>query len=365
MGEVLLARHDHLGRPAILKRTLRGLADQAELSERLDREARAAGAVHHQNVVAVYDLFTHRGARYIAQEYVNGIDLAGALLCEGPFPWEIAARIGLEVARGLEAVHAHGTLHRDLKPANLLLGRDGAVKIGDFGLALDANATSLTQPGVVLGTPAYMAPEQLRCAPTDARTDLFAWGCVVYEMITGHPPFQPPDPTTTSRPTLCPAALTARIERGDYRSVRRGANGVPRRFARLLARCLRAKMTRRPATAREVRQILEAVLDEASPADCQERLAGWLRRRGLVEPTPDDTVLDLDPPLTGDAPRGLRAWAAAAALAAAASALTLAGPKPLTGFLEETASAARELGHHWAQPPSGDTSTRRATRLGP
>jgi len=365
MGEVLLARHERLGRPVILKRTLRGLAGRDELAERLEREARAAGMVHHQNVVAVYDLFTHRGARYIAQEYVAGVDLAGALLCEGPFPWEIAARIGLEVARGLEAVHAHGTLHRDLKPANLLLGRNGAVKIGDFGLALDANATPLTQPGVVVGTPAYMAPEQLRCGPTDARTDLFAWGCVVYEMLTGRPPFYPPGPATTNCPPLSPAALTARIERGDYHSVRRAAHGVPRRFARLIARCLRARTTRRPATTQQVRQTLEAMLNEASPADCQEKLAGWLRRHGLVEPTTGDTALDLTAPLTGNAPRGLRPWAAAAALAAAAAALTLAGPKHLTGLLEDTTSTARELGHHWTQPRPGETTTEHSTRLAP
>ena len=188
MGEVLLAQHEGLARPAVLKRTLRGLADQPELAERFRREARAAGRVHHQNVVAVYDLFTHRGAHYLAQEYVDGVDLSTALAFEGPFPWRIAALVALEVARGLEAVHSQGTLHRDLKPANLLLGRGGQVKISDFGLAIDASASPLTQPGVALGTPAYMAPEQLRCEGADARSDLFAWGCVAYEMPIAEKP---------------------------------------------------------------------------------------------------------------------------------------------------------------------------------
>ena len=116
MGEVLLARQDTLDRPAVLKRILQDLSGPSELAERFQREARSAGAVHHQNVVAVYDLFSHRGAQYIAQEYVDGADLAMALLLEAPIPWRIASLLALEVARGLEAVHAHGTLHRDLKP---------------------------------------------------------------------------------------------------------------------------------------------------------------------------------------------------------------------------------------------------------
>ncbi|MCA9510620.1 MAG: serine/threonine protein kinase, partial [Myxococcales bacterium] len=191
MGEVLLATQTSLGRAVVLKRILRDLAGEPELAARFEREARAAGALHHGNVVAVYDLFTHRGAQYIALEYVDGVDLASAIALEGALPWRVAATIALEMARGLEAVHARGTLHRDLKPANLLLGRRGEVKITDFGLALDAEASPLTRPGVALGTPSYMAPEQLRCERADARSDVFAFGCVLYEMLTGAPAFPP------------------------------------------------------------------------------------------------------------------------------------------------------------------------------
>lgn len=328
MGEVLLARQDTLDRPAVLKRILQDLSGPSELAERFQREARSAGAVHHQNVVAVYDLFSHRGAQYIAQEYVDGGDLAMALLLEAPIPWRIASLLALEVARGLEAVHAHGTLHRDLKPANLLLGRSGEVKITDFGLAIDSSASSLTQPGVALGTPSYMAPEQLRCERIDARSDVFAFGCVLYEMLTGAPPFPSHAPQDSESSGEAAATVAERIQRGCYRPVRRAARGVPRSLARLIKRCLRAKPKHRIASARCLRRQLEALLETPSPADCQAELAHWLRQRGIFEPRDDETVV-----LIADTPeptrRGrLRPWAAATALALATACLGLALTRP-------------------------------------
>jgi serine/threonine-protein kinase len=136
MGVVLLARQTSLDRPAVLKRIRRDLGSYPQLSERFQREARAAAQIHHQNVVAVYDCFSWRSDQYIAQEYVDGVDLSTAISRSGPLPWRVAGLIALEVARGLDEIHGIGTVHRDLKPANILLGRRGEVKIADFGLAL-------------------------------------------------------------------------------------------------------------------------------------------------------------------------------------------------------------------------------------
>ena len=328
MGEVLLARQDTLNRPAVLKRILKDLAGQPELAERFQREARSAGAIHHQNVVAVYDLFTHRGAQYIAQEYVDGADLATVLLIEAPLPWRIASLLALEVSRGLEAVHALGTLHRDLKPANLLLGRRGEVKITDFGLAIDSSASPLTMPGVALGTPSYMAPEQLRCERVDARTDVFAFGCVLYEMLTGAPPFPAQSSPTAESNGAANETVAERIQRGRYRSVRRAARGVPRQLARMVERCLRAKPKRRIASARSLRRGLETLLWTPSPADCQAELARWLWERGMFESRNDETVV-----LVADSPRPtrpghLRPWAAALALSVSAACVVLAFVRP-------------------------------------
>ena len=349
MGEVLLARQDTLGRPAVLKRILRDLANQPELAERFQREARSAGAVHHHNVVAVYDLFSHRGAQYIAQEYVDGADLASALLLEAPLPWRIAALIALEVARGLEAVHAHGTLHRDLKPANLLLGRRGEVKITDFGLAIDAEASALTLPGVALGTPDYMAPEQLRCERVDARTDVFAFGCVLYEMLTGAPPFAlraaRADGTNDAEGSGGKPHETAaeRIQRGRYRRLRRAARGVPRSLARMTERCLHARPKRRIASARELRRQLEDLLGMPSPADSQAEIARWLWERALFEPRRDETIVLVADPPTVLPRRRVRPWVAAAALVASLGCLALAlrEPQAVMRWTDDALSLAR------------------------
>ena len=190
----------------------RGLQGDEEAEQRFLREARTAAAIHHPNVVCVYDCFTWRGEPYIACEYVDGLDAASALAKAGGFPPRIAALIALEVARGLEELHARGLVHRDLKPDNVLLGRAGEVKIADFGIAHDPKEPSLTRSGVSLGTPAYMSPEQIRGERVDFRADLFALGAVLYELLSGTTPFAPPHPEEKDAE---PSQLR-RIERGLF-----------------------------------------------------------------------------------------------------------------------------------------------------
>jgi serine/threonine-protein kinase len=138
MGVVFLARQPSLERRVVLKTLRRDLAEDESWEERFTREAQAAAGVHHPNVVVVYDCFSWRGERFIAQEHVDGKDAASALKQVGRFEPRIVGLVALEVARGLEEIHARGIVHRDLKPANILLGRAGEAKIADFGIALDA-----------------------------------------------------------------------------------------------------------------------------------------------------------------------------------------------------------------------------------
>ncbi len=341
MGLVLLARQESLDRPAVLKRILDGLLPQfPELEARFEREAQTAGRLHHPNVVAVYDRFQHRGAHYIATEYVDGVDLAALLEKEGALPWRIGALIALEVARGLEAIHAAGTLHRDLKPQNLLIGRRGEVKITDFGLAMDTSGTPLTQPGVAVGTPPYMAPEQLRGERVDPRADLFAFGCVLYEMLAGRPPFLMPRDDETG-------SLLGRIESGRYPSVRKLSRKVPRRMARLLRQCLRAKPSRRLASSAELRQRLETLLDRPSPADLRKALSGWLWERQAFETREGETVVLVaasEPPRRH---RKLKLAGATAALLASGAVLALTLRDPMATLrlgdrlIEQGAALAR------------------------
>jgi serine/threonine-protein kinase len=295
MGSVWLARQTSLDRPAVLKRIRRDLAEYPELATRFEREARAAARIHHANVVAVYDTFRWRSDQFIAQEFVDGVDLASALGRSGPMPWRIAAVVGLEVARGLEEIHAQGTVHRDLKPANILLGRRGEVKIADFGLALEADGSSLTEPGVMIGSPTYMPPEQMLGERVDPRCDLFSLGVILYEMLAGVLPFPQHTPASAGAEGADDDtdSLLSRMQKERYVRLRRKAPATPRRLARMVQRCLRARPQSRPAQTREVRIALEAMVGPISPTDLRTELATWLWSRQVFDRRQNETVVQV------------------------------------------------------------------------
>lgn len=322
MGMVVLARQESLDRPAVLKRIHPQLVADAELVARFEREAIAAARLHHPNVVGVYDRFQVRGQQYIATEYVDGVDLAGILQVESRLPWRVAAMIALEVTRGLEAIHGQGTLHRDVKPQNLLVGRHGEVKITDFGLALDTKGSTLTQPGIAVGTPPYMAPEQLRGERVDQRADLFAFGCVLYEMLTSRPPFAEPREGEDD-------SLLARVEAGRYPRVRAHCRDAPRALVRLVRQCLKPKTQRRIGSAVDVRRRLEAILDRPSSADCQQALAAFFWERRVFETRSTETVVMVACAPSNERRRGLRMSIAAAAMMTSMLALGWAIARPM------------------------------------
>ena len=332
MGVVLLGRHATLERRAVLKRLRPELAVSEELVERFAREARAAAAVHHQNVVAVYDWISWRGEHYIAQEYVDGVDLRAALARVGRLPWRIAALVALDVARGLEAIHARGTVHRDLKPANVLLGRGGEVKIADFGVALESTADGLTRPGTTLGTPPYVAPEQLMGERSDTRADLFAFGVVLYELLTGAPPFREPGEDESD-------TLLERISRGRFEGVRRAAPDTPRWLVRCVHSLLRARPRRRPASVQIVRRLLERRL-RMFPGEAKLELASFLWREGVFEPREGDTIVLSTPEAQSGVSPWVR-WALAAALAGAlgSAAFVRVEPASVAAWVETARSA--------------------------
>jgi serine/threonine-protein kinase len=329
MGVVYLARQPALERRVVLKTLRRELADDERVTERFEREARAAAAVYHENVVVVHDCFAWRGVRYIAQEYVDGVDLASALRSAPRFAPRLAALIALEVARGLEQIHARGIVHRDLKPSNVLIRRDGAVKIADFGIALEARGDALTETGHAVGTPLYMSPEQLLGERADARSDLFSLGAILYEMLTGHRPFADEEPGQEG-------GLVRRIEAGRYRAPRRHAPATPRALARLVRASLRARPRRRPASAAHVCAALERRFGAADASARRAEIADALWKLGVFPAREDETRAR-----PADAPRerGPWQWAAlAAALAAGLAVGTLAG-----GWIEVESPAMAQL----------------------
>ncbi len=195
MGVVLKAFDPALKRWVALKVLAPDLASDPRARHRFAREAQAAAAVRHEHIVTIHAVQEANGLPFLVMEYVTGGSLQEYLDQHDKLDWREAVRLGAEVASGLAAAHERGLIHRDIKPSNILLQTDGApmklgvAKIGDFGLARIATETRLTQTGIVAGTPMYMAPEQARSEPLDARADLFSLGSVLYTLCSGREPF--------------------------------------------------------------------------------------------------------------------------------------------------------------------------------
>jgi serine/threonine protein kinase len=196
MGVVYKAKDPTIGRTVALK-TLRldvhGL-ETAEMVRRFQNEARAAGLLSHPNIVTIYDAGEQDGNFYIAMEFIEGTTLQEVLAERRILPAEEAIRLAREICKGLDYAHAYGIVHRDVKPANIMITPRGAVKIMDFGIAKSGG--SVTSTGQVLGTPNYMSPEQVKGRPLDGRSDIFSFGVILYEMLTGEKPFVGQNVTT-------------------------------------------------------------------------------------------------------------------------------------------------------------------------
>jgi eukaryotic-like serine/threonine-protein kinase len=260
MGEVYRARDAKLGRDVAIKILPEALAADPVALARFEREAQAVAALSHPNVLSIHDFGVERGAPYAVMELLEGQTLRGCM-GGGSVPPRKAVEYALQIAAGLGAAHARGITHRDLKPENVFVMRDGHVKILDFGLAKQRPAASAdaavaatrnleTGPGMVMGTVGYMAPEQLRGQEVDPRTDIFAFGAVLYEMLAGRRAFQGATPADTASAILNqdPPELTTLA-----------AVQVLPALDRIVRRCLEKNPDERFHSARDVAFALEAV----------------------------------------------------------------------------------------------------------
>ena len=247
MGTVHLGEDVVLGRRVAVKELTGPLATVPEVRERFLREARALAQISSPHVVQIFDLFEDGDRRFLSMELCEGEDLAARIRQAGRFPAAEAARLGAQIAAALASAHGRGVIHRDLKPSNVLFaGAD--VKVADFGLARMADS-AMTREGAVMGTPCYMAPEQTRGAAVDARADLYALGCVLFEMLTGRPPY-----TGTVQ-----EVLLAHVSPASPPTLESAGHPSPGELGVLVSRLLAKDPAARPQSAQEVADELRAV----------------------------------------------------------------------------------------------------------
>jgi TolB-like protein/predicted Ser/Thr protein kinase len=255
MGVVYLGRDPRLDRAVAVKLLPQEVADDPTRRERCEREARIAASLNHPNVATIYELGEAEGARFIAMERVEGRTLDEHLELTPDLALPDALKLIAQIAEGLSAAHARNVVHRDLKPGNVMVTADRRVKILDFGLAKaveprrEATATALTQPGTWLGTIEYMSPEQARRQAVDGRSDLFALGSVLYEVVTGSPPFR-----RASAADTISAILHEQIVPPSAQCA-----AVPRELDQIVVKLLEKRRDDRYQTARALLEDLEAL----------------------------------------------------------------------------------------------------------
>ena len=282
MGEVYRARDEKLGRDVAIKVLPQNLTSDAEARARFEREAFAVAALSHPNILSIFDFGQDHGIAFAVTELLEGETLREKVAA-GPLSARRAADYALQITRGLAAAHERGVVHRDLKPENLFVTKDGFVKILDFGLARRTPAAgaatenaetvgALTEPGTLLGTVGYMSPEQVRGENADARSDVFSFGAVLFEMLSGEQPFRRATRAET---------MTA-ILREEPPEISEGGRAVSTVLLRIARRCLEKRPIERFQLARDLSYALEAVAEAsaqapASPAEAAARAADGRR----------------------------------------------------------------------------------------
>ena len=251
MADVYAGTDLVLERRVAVKRLSPALVGDAVALRRFQREARALASTHDPNVVAVFDVGEDHDGPYLVMELVEGRTLRAVLDREGRLEPDRALRIAAAVAQGLAAVHRHGVIHRDVKPSNVFVTDDEQVKIGDFGIARIAEGSAVTRTGEVLGSAAYIAPEQLTGGKVGPAADLYGLGCILFEMLAGRPPFEGEDPVSLTYKHVHENAPRVDAIRAD----------VPLLVARLVERLLEKDPDDRPKSADDARRLLVEAAD--------------------------------------------------------------------------------------------------------
>jgi serine/threonine-protein kinase len=257
VADVYLAHDEVLGRDVALKMLNRERSGDEEFVERFRREARSAAALSHPNIVSIYDRGeSGDGSCYISMEYLPGGTLKDRISRDGRLSPSVAAEVAVQISEALGAAHERGVIHRDIKPQNVLVTRSGDVKVVDFGIARAESDTSMTRTNLVMGTAAYMSPEQATGSETEPRGDLYSLGVVMYEMLTGELPFKGEDPI----------AVAMKHVNVPLRPPKEIAPDIPEKMNALVTKLLAKDPNDRPANAGTlIDELRRATREEARP----------------------------------------------------------------------------------------------------
>jgi serine/threonine protein kinase len=281
MAVVHKAVQKSLDRMVAIKELKKAYHGDAQIVKRFERESRVAASLQHENIVHIYD-YWRKPDYAIVMEYVDGVTLADVIDKTGALPIDVGIMIAIQISNALDYAHMRGLVHRDIKPGNVMIKRNGEVKLMDFGIAQSRELDAMTIPGTLIGTPSYMSPEQIYGQQLDARSDVFSFGIVLYEMFTGVKPFMEDD----SRP------VTAKIVKDPFLPPRRVNRDIPRRLQWLIKKCLRKKPARRYGSMLEVgKKLGRRIAGRTTKAGSLQRIAAYLVSMDVFEAAPEQETM--------------------------------------------------------------------------
>jgi len=264
-SNIYLAEQKNLDRQVVIKELMREYSLNQRVIARFEQEAKVISSLRYDSIIHIYDYWKKGNSYYIVMEYVHGKTLKEVLSHIGSFPVDIALIIFYEIARALEYAHNEGIIHRDLKPANIIISKEGCLKLLDFGIA-HVKETTLTTPGVILGTYSYMSPEQAIGTKIDHRSDIFSLGIIMYELLTGERPFKKEGERE----------VTEKIIHEKPVSPRKLNPSIPRPVDRIIKKCLKKKSKRRFQHMGQIKDRLERYIRKF-PLDHQSILKEFLK----------------------------------------------------------------------------------------
>jgi serine/threonine-protein kinase len=287
MAVIYKAVQESLNRTVAVKALKSSVAQDSQFAIRFEREALSVSSLQHENIIHIYDFHKVSGALFIVMEFVEGIDLYDLLDKCPMLPPDVAAIIAMQVARGLDYAHYRGIIHRDIKPANIMIGKNGGVKLMDFGIARDQAFGDLTETGTGLGTPSYMSPEQILGDKLDYRSDMFSLGIVLYQMVAGRKPFIEDDNKSVMH----------KIRLEKYPAPRKLNPEIPWELDRILARCMQKRKEDRFKSTQDLVLALERFISKRVDMNYHARLVLFLRDQKII--TQEEADAQLHPAVAG------------------------------------------------------------------